>query len=347
MEFSVEQIAQMLGGEIVGDKDTKVSKLGKIEEADGDSISFLANLKYENFLYTTNAGAVIVNRDFQPKKEHRTSLIKVDDAYTAFTRLLEEYQKFMKAMKVGTEEPSYIGQGSKVGTNAYRAAFSYIGDNVTIGDDVKIYPHASIGDNVTIGDGTTIDAGAKIYSGSVIGKNCYIHAGAVIGSDGFGFAPQADGSYKAIPQLGNVILEDNVSVGANTVVDCATMGSTVIRNGSKLDNLIQIAHNVEIGKNTAIAAQTGISGSTKIGDNCMIAGQVGIAGHLNIADKTILAAKAGVGRSIRKQGEIQMGAPSFKQTSYLKAYAMFKKLPDLVERIKNLEEKSLNSPTEK
>ncbi|MCG8477423.1 MAG: UDP-3-O-(3-hydroxymyristoyl)glucosamine N-acyltransferase [Cytophagales bacterium] len=346
MKFSIEQIAQMLGGEVIGDKTKSVSKISKIEEAGGDALSFLANLKYENYLYTTGAGAVIVNRDFEPKKEVKTTLIKVDDAYSAFTSILEQYQSYMMAARVGVEEPSYIGEGSEVGEEGYRGAFSYIGKNCKIGKFVKIFPHAAIGDNVEIGDYTIIDAGAKIYSNSVIGKECVIHANAVIGSDGFGFAPQKDGSYKAIPQLGNVVLEDQVSIGANTVVDCATMGSTIIRKGAKLDNLIQIAHNAEIGEDTVIAAQSGVSGSSKIGKNCMIGGQVGVAGHLAVADRTILAAKTGIGKSVSSPGQVLMGAPGFDQKSFLKSFAHFRRLPDMEQRLSDLEKNIQNSTTE-
>jgi len=337
MEFSVEQIAQMLEGTVVGDASVKISKLGKIEEADAKSVSFLANLKYEAFLYQTNAGAVIVNEDFEPKQEYKTTLIKVKDAYTAFTSLLEEYQKILKNSKVGVEQPSFVGNDVSLGENTYRAAFSYIGDFSSIGDNVKIYPHAYIGEHVTIGKNTTIEAGVKIYPGTVIGENCVIAAGAVIGSDGFGFAPQMNGTFKTIPQLGNVIIEDNVNIGANTVVDCATLGSTVIKKGVKLDNLIQVAHNVEVGENTVIAAQSGISGSTNIGSNCMIGGQVGISGHLKIANGTMLGAKAGVSKSVRKEGEALMGSPAFKSSDFLKAYAHFRKLTQHIDRISNLE----------
>ncbi|BDD03639.1 UDP-3-O-(3-hydroxymyristoyl)glucosamine N-acyltransferase [Aureibacter tunicatorum] len=339
MEFSVEQIAQMLGGEVIGDKSAKISKLGKIEEAGSNAISFLANLKYESHLYTSEAGAVIVNKDFEPKQEFTTTLIKVDDAYTAFTSLLEEYQKALKSSKVGVESPSFIGENVTEGENIYRGAFSYIGSQSTLGDGVKIYPHVYIGEHVIIGENSTIEAGVKIYPGTIIGKNCVIAAGSVIGSDGFGFAPQMDGTYKTIPQLGNVIIEDNVNIGANTVIDCATLGSTIIKQGVKLDNLIQIAHNVEVGKNTVIAAQTGISGSTKIGENCMFGGQVGLAGHLKMADRTMLAAQAGVSKSNNKEGEVLMGAPAFNSMKFFKSYAAFRKLPETVERLSKLEQK--------
>ncbi|GJM61594.1 MULTISPECIES: UDP-3-O-(3-hydroxymyristoyl)glucosamine N-acyltransferase [Persicobacter] len=338
MEFTLNQIAAVLGGTIEGDGDKTVNTIGKIEEAGPEAISFLSNPKYENYLYTSNAGGVIVNEDFEPKQSFSTTLIRVKNAYSSFTALLEEVDKFQRNAKTGVEEPSFIGEGSTMGENGYRAAFSYVGQNVKMGTNVKIYPHAAIGDNVTIGDNTVIDAGAKVYKDSVIGKNCYIHANAVIGSDGFGFAPQEDGTYKRIPQMGNVILEDNVSVGANTVVDCATMGSTIIKEGAKLDNLIQVAHNVSIGKNSVIAAQTGISGSSKIGDGATIAGQVGVAGHLQLADKVSIGAQAGILKSVKEEGAVLMGSPAYNLKDYLRSYSVFKKLPQLEAELKELKE---------
>src|SRR3990170_1583962 len=288
MEFSINQIASMLGGEVQGDGNEKIKMLAKIQEAGKGQIAFLSNPKYEQFIYSTQATAVIVKKDFVARKEISATLILVDDPYISFTRLLEEYHKLISFQKSGVEQPSFMHDTASTGKNIYRGAFSYIGSQARIGDNVKIYPHAYIGDNVVIGDNTIIHPGVKIYADTKIGNNCVIHSGAVIGSDGFGFAPQEDGSYKTIPQLGNVIIEDNVTVGGNTVIDCATLfgDSTLIRQGVKLDNLIQIAHNVEIGKNTVIAAQTGISGSTKLGENCLLAGQVGIAGHLILPNNT-------------------------------------------------------------
>lgn len=347
MEFSVAQLAGILGGEIVGNGEEKVNMLATIQEAKKGQVSFLSNPKYENFIYETQATAVIVAKDFSPKEEVSAALIKVDDPYLAFTVLLEEYHKFISYQKKGVEEPSFIGDKSTTGLEIYRGAFSYIGDNVTVGDNVKIYPQAYIGDNVTIGDNTILHAGVKIYSGSKIGRNCVLNSGVVIGSDGFGFAPKEDGSYKTIPQMGNVVIGDNVHIGANTVIDCAALpsDSTVIGNGTKLDNLIQIAHNVKIGKNTVIAAQTGVSGSTEIGDNCVFGGQVGIAGHINIANKTSIGAQAGLGKSVKKEGEKLFGSPAYGVTDYYKSYAVFKNLPDLNIRLKQLEEKTLNLPT--
>jgi UDP-3-O-[3-hydroxymyristoyl] glucosamine N-acyltransferase len=344
MEFSISQIAAMLGGEVTGDGTEKIYMLAKIQEAKKGQIAFLSNPKYEHFIYTTQATAVIVKSDFVPKKPISSSLIKVEDPYSSFTLLLEEYHKLINFQKSGVEQPSFIGEQSVCGNNLYRGAFSYIGNNVKIGDNVKVYPNAYIGDNSVIGNNTIIHAGVKIYPGTRIGSGCVIHAGTVLGSDGFGFAPQEDGTYKTIPQLGNVIIEDNVTIGANTVIDCATLmgDSTVIRKGAKMDNLIQIAHNVEIGKNTVIAAQTGISGSTKIGENCVLAGQVGIAGHLDITNKTSIGAQSGILKSIKEEGQQMFGSPAFDVKEYLRAYAIFKKLPDLTYRLRELEKK-LNS----
>lgn len=339
MEFTTKQIATLIGGELKGNEDIKISTVAKIEEAYEGAIAFLSNPKYENYLYSTDASAVIVNKSFVPKSKVKTALILVDDAYTSFTTLLEEYHRITSFMKAGVENPSFLGENCVVGANIYRGAFSYIGNNCKVGNHVKIYPNVYIGDNVEIGDNTILYPGAKIYSGCKIGSYCTIHAGAVIGSDGFGFAPQKDGSYKDIPQIGNVILENHVSVGANTVIDCATMGSTIIREGVKLDNLIQIAHNVEIGKHTVIAAQAGISGSTKIGDYCMIGGQAGFAGHLKIANRSQFGAQSGIGTNITDEGKVYLGSPAFEIKKYLKSSAVFRKLPELRKRIEELEQK--------
>lgn len=345
MEFTLNQIAGMLGGEVRGDGNQKISMLAKIQDARPGQISFLANPKYEQYIYTTQATAVIVNRDFQPKKEIHSALVLVDDPYSSFTVLLEEYHKLISFQKSGVEQPSFIGDKSVVGQGIYRGAFSYIGNNVSIGNNVKIYPHVFVGDNVSIGDHVILHPNVKLYAGTRIGSNCVLHAGAVIGSDGFGFAPQEDGSYKTIPQLGNVIIEDNVTIGSNTVIDCATLfgDSTIIRKGVKLDNLIQIAHNVEVGKNTVIAAQAGISGSSKVGENCMIAGQVGIAGHLVIANNTSLGAQAGISKSITEEGERLLGYPAIDIKEYFRSYAVFKILPDLNYRLRELEKKMSNN----
>lgn len=344
MEFTINQLAELLNGEVVGNGETTVNKIGPLDKAGPGTISFLHNPKYESQLYTTKADAVIINKNLQLKEPIEPALITVDDPYSSLTLLLEQYKKLTEEEKVGVEEPAFLGEGSVVGKSGYRGAFSYIGSNAKIGNQVKIYPQVYIGDNVKIGDNTIIYSGVKIYANSIIGKDCVIHAGAVIGSDGFGFAPQPDGSYQAIPQVGNVVLEDAVSVGANTTVDCGTMESTVIKSGVKLDNLIQIAHNVEIGENTAIAAQAGISGSTKIGKNCVIAGQAGIIGHLKISDRVTIGAQAGIGKSINSDGAILLGSPAFEIRDYKRSYVVFKNLPNMANRINDLEKKVLNLP---
>ncbi len=343
MEFTIFEIAELLGGEVVGNAENSISKLSKIQEGSEGSISFLSNPKYENYLYATEASAVIVSRDFIPKSKVSTTLIKVDDPYSSFSALLEEYHRLVSFQVEGIEDPSYIGKNTQTGNRIYRGAFSYIGDRVTIDDNVKIYPQVYIGNGCTIGKNTIIHPGVRIYEGTVIGKQCVIHAGAVIGSDGFGFAPQKDGSYKAIPQMGYVIIKDYVSIGANTTIDSATLQSdaTVVHDGVKLDNLIHVAHNVEIGKDTVIAAQTGISGSVKIGESCIIGGQVGIAGHLEIANRNSFAAKSGIPKTIKKTGGVYMGAPIIDHKQYLKCYTVFRNLPDLNSRLNQLEEKVL------
>jgi len=330
----------MLGGKVEGDATLKVSRLDKIQEGKKGGISFLANEKYSSYLYETQATAVIINEGFEPSKKHSTNLIRVKDAYAAFTQLLEAYDSFKKSEVSGVEEPSYLHESSKIGDRNYRGAFSYIGKNCKIGNNVKIHPQAYIGNNVTIGDNCIIYSGARIMSDSVIGNRCHIHPGAIIGSDGFGFAPLGDGTYKGIPQIGNVILEDDVSVGANSTIDCATMGSTIIRSGTKIDNLVQVAHNVEIGENTVVAAQAGISGSSKLGKNCVIAGKAGIVGHLTIADQTTVGANTGITKSITKPGQTLLGYMGMEIKAYLKSYALFKKLNTIDSRIKELEKKS-------
>jgi UDP-3-O-[3-hydroxymyristoyl] glucosamine N-acyltransferase len=339
MEFSLEQLAGILGGTVEGDSTQKVYRLDKIQEGQPGSIAFLANAKYESFLYETAATAVIVSQDFVASKPFQTTLIRVKDAYTGFTTLLEAYQQLNQAALVGVEEPSYLAESSSMGENGYRGAFSYIGKNCILGKGVKIYGQAYIGDRVKIGDGTVIYAGAKIYNDTQIGKQCVIHSGAVIGSDGFGFAPQDDGTYKTIPQVGNVILEDMVSIGANSTIDRATMGSTLIRKGVKIDNQVHIAHNVVIGENTVIAAQTGISGSTEIGKNCVLAGKVGIAGHLKIADHTTIGGNTGINKSIKTSGKTLFGFLAMDLNHFLRSYSVFKNLDDLQKRIQQLEKK--------
>ncbi|AWW31678.1 UDP-3-O-(3-hydroxymyristoyl)glucosamine N-acyltransferase [Echinicola strongylocentroti] len=339
MEFTVSQIAALLNGTVEGDGSQKVNRLDKIQEGKAGGVSFLSNMKYESHLYNTEATAVIVGEDFSPSKPLSTSLIKVKDPYSGFTQLLEAYAQLTKHSKTGVEEPSYMDQSTKMDDGGYRGVFSHIGKNCRIGKQVIIHAQAYIGDNVKIGDRCIIHSGAKIYNDTAIGNDCEIHPNVVIGADGFGFAPQEDKSYKNIPQLGNVILEDNVSVGSNSTIDCATMGSTIIKKGVKIDNLVQIAHNVIIGEHTVIAAQSGISGSTEIGKNCVIAGQVGIIGHLKIADNTTVGAKTGVSKSILQSGKIIFGYMGFEMKEFLKSYSIFKNLPSLQDRVKELEKK--------
>lgn len=338
MKFAASQIGEILQGTIEGDATVCVDRLAKIEEATEGSITFLANPKYTHYIYTTGASVVIVSKDFVPSAPVPATMIRVEDPYTSFTTLLEFYENYLKSLKNGIEQPSFQAPDLKMGQNVYLGAFSYIGEGVVLGDDVKIYPQVYIGDHVKIGRGTVIYAGAHIYRDTHIGADCIVHAGAVLGADGFGFAPQADGSYKKIPQTGNVVLEDDVEIGANTTVDRSTIGSTVIRKGSKLDNLIQIAHNVEIGQNTGIAAQTGVAGSSKIGAGCIIGGQVGIAGHLHIGDRTTIAAQSGVIADIAP-GATVMGAPSFDHKEYVKSYVVFRKLPKLAHQIEQINKK--------
>lgn len=339
MEFTLGQVAAILQGKVEGDETQKVYRLDKIQEGKEGGISFLSNEKYQAFIYETEATAVIVSENFTPAKELKTTLIRVKDAYSGFTTLLEAYNQFTKTSMVGVQEPCYMDPTSKMGENGFRGAFSHIGKGCMIGNEVKIHPQVFIGDRVKIGNNTIIHSGAKIVSDTSIGSNCEIHPGAVIGSDGFGFAPQPDGTYKTIPQIGNVIIEDNVSIGANTTIDCATMGSTIIKKGVKIDNLVQIAHNVVIGENTVIASQTGISGSTEIGANCIIAGQAGIVGHIKIADKTIVGANTGISKSIKKEGQTVFGYIGFDMKNFLKSYTIFKNLEDLQNRLRELEKK--------
>ncbi len=337
MKFTAQQIAEILEGEIVGDPDVEVSKLSKIEEGTEGSLTFLANPKYTPYIYSTEASIAIVNKTFTPEDSVKTTLIKVEDAYGAFSKVLE-YYNMGKLNKVGVEQPSFISDSSKHGGNVYLGAFSYVANNVVLGDNVKIFPNAYIGDNVTIGDNTVVFSGAKIYSDTIIGKHCVINSGAIIGADGFGFAPKEDGSYDKIPQIGNVIIEDYVDIGALTTIDKATMGSTIIREGVKLDNQIQIAHNVEIGKHTVIAAQSGIAGSTKIGEHCKIGGQVGIVGHITIGNNVKIQAQSGIGRSI-KDDQVLQGSPALGYGDFYKSYVHFKNLPKIVKDINDLEKK--------
>jgi UDP-3-O-[3-hydroxymyristoyl] glucosamine N-acyltransferase len=337
MKFTATQIAGILGGEVVGDPGAEVDRLAKIEEGTSGSITFLANPKYTSFIYSTKATITIVGENFQAEDDLSTTLIKVKDPYTAFSKLLEYYNQ-VKLNKSGIEQPSFISESVSYGENLYLGAFSYLGDQVKIGNNVKIFPNSYIGDNVQIGDNVIIFSGAKVYSETVIGNNCVLHGGVIIGADGFGFSPNSEGVYSKVPQIGNVIIEDNVDIGAGTTIDRATLGSTIIRNGVKLDNQIQIAHNVEIGENTAIAAQTGIAGSSKIGKNCLIGGQVGIAGHIQIGNGVKIQAQSGIGRNI-KDGEMIQGSPAIGYSEYNKAYVHFKNLPKIEDRLTKLEKK--------
>ena len=334
MEFSALEIAQLLNGELQGDPNKKVHRLSKIEEGIEGSLSFLANPKYNCHLYKSQASIVLVSKDFEPEKNVSPTLIKVDEPYAAFSKLLDYYNEVL-LNKTGIEQPSFIGENSHYRENIYLGAFSYIGKNVTIGDNVKIYPNVFIGDNVTIGNHTVLFSGVKIHSESQIGKGCKFHANVVIGSDGFGFTPNQKNRYEKVPQIGNVVIGNHVEIGANTTIDRATLGSTIISDGVKLDNLIQIAHNVNIGENTVIASQTGIAGSTKIGKNCMIGGQVGIIGHLTIGDEVKIAAQSGIGSDL-KSGSIVQGSPAFSVNDYKKSYIYFKKLPEYIKKIEEL-----------
>ena len=334
MKFTAAQIAGILEGEVVGNPNAEVYKLSKIEEGTEGSLTFLANPKYINFIYSTKATVTIVNNTFEPEQEITTTLIKVEDAYKSFSKLLEYYNQ-VKLMKSGIEQPSVISEGVTYGTDLYLGSFCYIGKNVIIGNNVKIYPNSFIGDNVTIGDNCIFFAGVRIYSETEIGNNCIIHSGTIIGSDGFGFAPQEDGTYSKVPQIGNVIIEDNVEIGACTTVDRATLGSTIIRKGVKLDNHIQVAHNVEIGENTVIAAQTGIAGTTKIGKNGLIGGQVGFAGHLLIGDNVKIQAQSGIGKNLA-DGEVVQGSPAFNYGDFAKSFVHFRNLPKIVADLEEL-----------
>ena len=336
MKITVAQLAALVNGRIEGDASKEITGFAPISEAEEGAITFLTNPKYNHYLYETKASAVLVNADFVPEGSFKPTLIFVEDAYTTVSNLLEQFNAY-KNNKKGIEQPSFVGTNVKLGEDIYLGAFAYIGENSKIGNNVKIYPQVYIGDNVIIGDNTTLYAGVKIYSGCSVGNNCILHSGCVVGSDGFGFAPQQDGSYKKVPQNGVVIIKNNVEIGANTTIDRATMQATIIEDGVKLDNLIQIAHNVEIGENTAIAAQAGISGSTKIGKSCIIAGQVGIVGHISIADATMIGAQSGISKTIKTPGQKWFGSPAIDYKEALKANVLIKQLPDLNKRILELE----------
>lgn len=337
MIFKAKEIAELLKGKVEGDENAEVFKLAKIEEGEPGALSFLANPKYTQYIYQSEASVVIVSEDFTAEQEIKPTLIRVKDAYGAFAGLLEVYNK-IKLDKKGVSKQASIADSAKIGKDVYIGPQAVIGENAVIGDNAKIYPQTYIGDNSTVGSETTIFAGVKIYSDINIGNNCVIHSGAVIGADGFGFAPQEDNNYRKVAQIGNVIIEDNVEIGANTTIDRATLGSTIIRKGAKLDNLIQIAHNVEVGENTVIAAQSGIAGSTKVGKNCMIAAQVGIIGHITIGDNVKIAAQSGVSNSVKLDAVI-FGSPAFDANNYRRSYVYFRNLPKIVERLEKLEKK--------
>ncbi len=336
MQFSAIQIALLIGGRVEGNSETTVGSFGKIEEAKTGQLAFLANPKYEEHLYSTKASVVIINETLELKQPVAAALIRVPDAYAAFATLLDKYQQIQQQQLTGIQQPVYIDVTAKTGDNVFIGAFSYLGENVIVANGAKIYPNVFLGNNVVIGENSVIHPGVKIYHDCVLGKNVVIHAGTVIGSDGFGFAPLADGTFKKIPQIGNVVIEDDVEIGANTTIDRATMGSTLIKAGAKLDNLLQIGHNAEVGNNTVIAAQTGISGSTKIGNNVMIGGQAGLAGHITIGDGVKINGQSGVGKSLAA-GKSVTGSPAHDYTASLRSQAAARKLPELEKRVMELE----------
>lgn len=337
LEFSAQQIAMMIHGQIEGDASVTVHNFGKIEEATAGQISFLANPKYESYLYTTSASIVIIGAQQQLKEKIKATIIRVPDAYAAFATLLTKYQELKTQQLEGIQSPSFIAPSAKIGANHFIAAFAYINEGATLGEHVKIFPNVVIGENVKIGNHVTIYPGVVIYADCVIGNHVTIHSGTIIGSDGFGFAPKEDGSYQKVPQLGNVVIEDHVEIGANTTIDRATIGSTIIRKGVKLDNQIQIAHNAEIGTNTVIAAQTGVSGSTKIGKNVMIGGQVGLTGHIHVADGVKITAKSGVTKTVKMANVTLTGNPAAEQKQSLRSQVYIKNLPELEKRVQELE----------
>ena len=336
MKFTAKQIAEALNGRVEGDPQIEVNNLSKIEEGKPGTLSFLANPKYTSYIYSTEASIVIVNEDFKPEKPIKSTLVRVEDAYSSFASLLEMYQQ-AKGKRTGISSSSSIAKSAKIGNDVYIGDFVSIGENSVIGDNCIIHPNTTIGYNCKIGNDTIIFSGVNVYDDCIVGNECTLHAGVVIGADGFGFAPQDDNNYRKIPQIGNVVIKDRVEIGANTTIDRATIGSTVIERGVKIDNLIQVAHNVVIGENTVIAAQTGISGSTKIGKNCMIGGQVGIIGHLDIADGVMIAAQSGIGKSIKEEKSVHEGSPAFAYRDYQRSYIHFRRLDKIVKRINDIE----------
>jgi UDP-3-O-[3-hydroxymyristoyl] glucosamine N-acyltransferase len=337
MQFTATQIALLINGKVEGNADMAVASFGKIEEAQEGQLAFLANPKYEEYLYTTKASVIIINESQELKQNINATLIRVPDAYSAFATLLSKYQAMVTQQLSGIQQPAHIATTATLGNNVFVAAFTYIGENVVIGNNVKLFAGVYLGNNVKVDDNCILHPGVKIYNDCILKKNVTIHAGTVIGADGFGFAPQANGEYIKVPQIGNVVIEDFVEIGANTTIDRATIGSTIIKAGAKLDNLIQIAHNVEVGSNTVIAAQSGISGSTKIGKGVMIGGQAGIVGHLNIADGSKINAQSGVTKSIKTNNTSVTGTPAYDYTAALRSQAATRKLPDLEKRVQELE----------
>lgn len=343
MKFTAEQIAGIIDGDVVGNKDIEVSGLSKIEEGEKGTLSFLANMKYAEYIYSTSASIVIVGKDFEPTKplQETLTLIKVEDAYSCFAKLLEVYNQ-MRTKQPKIETPSFISDSAEIGKDLYLGAFAYIGDGAKIGNNVKIYPNAFIGENAEIGDNTVVNPGASVYADCKVGKNCILHSGCIVGADGFGFSPDENGEFKKVPQIGNVIVEDFVEIGSNATIDRATLGSTYLRRGVKLDNLVHIAHNVDVGRNSALAAQAGVAGSTKIGENCMIGGQAGISGHIKIANKTSIVAQSGVPGNIKKSDRILMGSPGIDIEDFKKSYFGFRKLPYILKKLRELENKINN-----
>ena len=338
MEFSASQIALIINGSIEGNPNATVRSFSKIEEAVDGQLAFLANPKYEDYLYSTGASIIIINQSLELREPVKAALIRVPDAYSAFATLLQAYEKIMEQKMVGIQEPSFVAKSAIIEESVFVGAFTYIGENVKLGKNVKVHPHCFLGNNVVIGDNSILHAGVKIYHDCVVGQKVIIHAGTVLGGDGFGFAPQEDGTYTKVPQIGNVIIEDNVEIGACTTIDRATLGSTIIKKGVKLDNHIQVAHNVEIGENTVIAAQTGIAGTTKIGKNCLIGGQVGFAGHLTIGDGVKIQAQSGIGKNL-EAGEVVQGSPAFNYGDFAKSYVHFRNFPKIVNDLEELKSK--------
>jgi UDP-3-O-[3-hydroxymyristoyl] glucosamine N-acyltransferase len=336
MEFTAAAIAEFLKGTIVGDPEVRVNTIAKIEEGHQGALSFLSNPKYEHYIYSTGSSIVLVNEDFVPSGPVKATMIKVKNSYEAFASLLTLVDQ-SKARKTGIHDTAIIEKGVKLGKDLYIGAYAYIGENTTIGDGCRIYPHTYIGDNTELGRNSTLFAGVTIYHECKIGNECTIHAGTVIGSDGFGFAPQSESEFMKIPQIGNVIIEDHVEIGANVAIDRATIGSTIIRKGVKIDNLVQLGHNVEVGENTVMAGQSGVAGSSRIGRNCMFGGQVGIGGHIKVADGTKIGAQAGVPGDVKTENSIIQGSPAFDIRMFQRSSVVFKKLPELLTRIGNLE----------